>query len=448
MTRIDRNGIGGILVACPKTQHSYQAALALQERGLLSTYVTGFYYKKSGIASRIASVVPRKYRHRVERELRRRRLDELDDSLIETVPFGELLCSIIERKPALRQMSSRLRLWDYHVARFQRHVAKMIRQRQPAMVICYDSCALEIFDAARETGAICVLDQSIGHITQYVSELRAAGLEINVPEQQLAQSIAEARAADIVLASSNYVRESLIRIGIPSQRVLVLPFGVDLQRFHPAERPRSMDLVRALYVGQLSVRKGVGYLVDAFDRLAHPDLELVMVGRQLGDPKWTRPRDRFIYHPALPQHEIDRVYRQADFFVQLSLHEGSTLTVFEALASGLPVITTPNAGSVVRDGIEGFIVPPRDVEAVTDRIRVLSEDHDLRRAMAQRARARAEQFSWTNYRTRLSSALGAIVQAATLDRADVLDVERVRLAEIVKGDGERSLGLYATQEKE
>ena len=78
-------------------------------------------------------------------------------------------------------------------------------------------------------------------------------------------------------------------------------------------------------------------------------------------------RDYFTYRTHVPHIEMPRLFRQADIFVFPSLHEGSALCTYEALACGLPVITTANSGSVVRHGIDGFIVPIRDVEALTEK---------------------------------------------------------------------------------
>jgi len=87
-------------------------------------------------------------------------------------------------------------------------------------------------------------------------------------------------------------------------------------------------------------------------------------------------------------------YQQADIFVFPSIEEGSALVTDEAMACGLPVVTTPNAGSVVRDGVEGFIVSIRDPDALAERIDQLRSDADLRREMGYAARTRATQFTW------------------------------------------------------
>jgi glycosyltransferase involved in cell wall biosynthesis len=87
-------------------------------------------------------------------------------------------------------------------------------------------------------------------------------------------------------------------------------------------------------------------------------------------------------------------YQNADFFVFPSLHEGSALVTYEALACGLPTITTRNAGSVVRDGREGYLVPIRSPEGLAAAMEALRQDQTSRRAMGIAARRRAQAFTW------------------------------------------------------
>ena len=120
-------------------------------------------------------------------------------------------------------------------------------------------------------------------------------------------------------------------------------------------------------------------------------------------------RDVFRHVTHVPFHEVHALYQDADVFVYPSLHEGSAFAVFEALASGLPVICTPNTGSVVRDGTDGFLVPVRDVETLMARIERLYREPDLRAAMAISARARAEDFTWAHYGDRINAMMDGLL---------------------------------------
>ena len=111
-------------------------------------------------------------------------------------------------------------------------------------------------------------------------------------------------------------------------------------------------------------------------------------------------------HDALAE-----IYHRADVFVLPSLHEGSALVTYEALASGVPVIATPNAGSVVRDGVEGFLVPVGEIDPLAERLFDVYRDPERRREMARAARRRAEEFSWPAYGERLAAAVSSALAA-------------------------------------
>ena len=104
------------------------------------------------------------------------------------------------------------------------------------------------------------------------------------------------------------------------------------------------------------------------------------------------------------------MFADAHIYVYPSLHEGSTVSIYEAMASGLPVVTTPNAGSVIRDGVDGFVVPVRDVDATRERIEKLYRDPVLRAAMAKSTAERAADYSWDAYVRRVGEALTSVLK--------------------------------------
>lgn len=401
-----------VIIAHPGTQHSYQTALGLQEVDMLQRYVTGFYYKKNGFFSNLMPLFPEKYRERLERDLKRRRKEELNDTLIETFSLNEMSYIFMSRMKLPQKMLDSFMFWRNE--HFDARVARMIEEQRPGAVICYDSSALKTFQACGENGVVSILDQSIGHIQTGIKLLReeaklhpefADSLSIDAPEWMIERCTAEALTADRILAGSEYVRDSLIDIGVQSSKITIIPYGVDIRRFSPRKREKETTF-RILFVGQISQRKGIKYLLEAFRRLQLPNAELVLVGRVLGDGAGLAPyRDWFRHVQNVPHHEVHDLFQNANIFVYPSLHEGSALAVYEALASGLPVITTPNTGSVVRDGEEGFIVPIRNVEMLMEKIQVLYDNPELRRMMGQRARQKAEQYTWDLYRQRLAKIL-------------------------------------------
>jgi glycosyltransferase involved in cell wall biosynthesis len=402
---------GEVIVAHPGAQHSYETALGLQEAGLLKRYITGIYYKPASAFGHAMRLV-----RPVERRIRRRYKHELAQRLVRQYPLGEALYLTGARLKPLTRHAAKIIRWRNR--RFDNIVARVIERERPDGLVSYDTCSLQAFRKAGTVGTLRILDQSIGHWRTLVEMLReeaerhpdfADSLLLDTPEEFLAQCTEEALMADRILVGSLYAKDTMIRYGVEPSRIRVIPYGADIDRFRPVPHPRNR-VCRLLFVGQLSQRKGIKYLLEAIRQLAEPDLELTLVGGIVGSGLGlAHYRDHFIHADNVPHHEVHQHFQRADVFVYPSLHEGSAIAVYEALATGLPVITTPNSGSVVRDGIEGFIVPIRDVETLKDRIMLLRMDTALREEMGHNARKRSEQFTWAAYRRRLANTLDELL---------------------------------------
>jgi glycosyltransferase involved in cell wall biosynthesis len=211
--------------------------------------------------------------------------------------------------------------------------------------------------------------------------------------------------ADLVVVQSDFGVRSFIEQGFPPRKLVLLPRAVDLKQFPPTAIPKD-DPFRVLYVGEVCLRKGFLDLLHAWTGLALPGGELWVVGAVHEEivPFLTTCRDdpsiRFFGHV---REGADRYFPLSTVFVLPSITEGSAKTPYEAMAAGLPVITTLNAGSVVRDGVDGFIVPIRDPDAIKERLLLLYENREMGRAMGKSGRDRVAMFSWETYENRLIS---------------------------------------------
>jgi len=417
--------LSGVIVAHPGTQHSYQTALALQEAGLLDSYLTGIYYKPKGSLARLVENLPGGLRTKFQRELRRRHLTSLDPGHVQTHALAELLFVGCSRFKPLRKYTENILVWRNE--RFDRWTADILRMRRRAAIVCYNTCAMRTFAEAKLIGAFCILDQTIADYRAGIRLLReetdaqpdfADSIDITFMESFGQRSAAEPDAADLILAGSDYVKWSLQENGVEAGKIAVVPYGADPERFTPGPKARD-GVFRILFVGQISQRKGIKYLLEAVKQLRLPQSELTIVGGIVGSGAGLAPyREYFRWVPNVPNHEVHRFFQTADIFVYPSLFEGSAIATYEALASGLPVITTPNSGSVVCDGVEGFLVPIRDVEKLKEKILLLYRDLELRETMSLAARKRAMQFTWTAYRQRVEALLRGVVESPSIRAAD------------------------------
>jgi glycosyltransferase involved in cell wall biosynthesis len=226
-----------------------------------------------------------------------------------------------------------------------------------------------------------------------------------------ARFIEEYELASLVVVLSEKAAETFRVRNFPEKKLFYLPRGVDIERFQPGKRP---PIFRAIFSGALIERKGIHHLLEAWHRLNLRDAELWLVGTVHEEAKphlkdFWRDNIRTVGFVRDPENYLN----QGTVYVFPSQWEGSAKTVYEAAACGLPAITTREAGDVIRDGVEGMIIQPGDVDAIAAGLEHLYQHPEIVERMGAAARQRVvENFTWDHYRTRLLGAYEAALQMA------------------------------------
>ena len=221
--------------------------------------------------------------------------------------------------------------------------------------------------------------------------------------------------ATLVVVLSEKAAESFRTANFPDEKLFYLPRGVDVERFKPGSEPdgqKRPPVFRAVFSGALIERKGIHHLLEAWHRLNLQNAELWLLGSVHDEAKpylkkFWRDNIRVLGF----KRDLENYLNQGSVYLFPSRLEGSAKTIYEAAASGLPMITTREAGDVVRDGVEGIIVQPGDVDAVAAAIEHLYRHPEIVASMAAAARQRVvENFTWDHYRTRLLGAYERAIQ--------------------------------------
>jgi glycosyltransferase involved in cell wall biosynthesis len=382
---VSRDGDLRVIVSVQGRFHGFHLAAELHRQGLLQRLMTS---QPPGRAE--AFGVPR------ERARATIRYEVLQRA---AARFG-----LIERIPRLIYLTSDA---------FDRAVA---RRLEPAdLVVAWSAMALHTHRRARELGARTVVERGSSHIgfqrDILEEERRRWGLRGPSPvDPWLAdKELAEYEAADAIGIPSSFVRRSFVSRGVPESKLLQVPYGVDLREFRPS--PRQTPGFRAIYVGALSLRKGIPDLLEAASRA---EVELWLVGPRQAETEvfLKRYSGRYQHHGSVPQSQLRGLYGQADVFVIASIEEGLAMVIPQALACGLPVICTTNSGGddLVRDGVNGFVVPIRDPEALAKRLAALRDDPDRLAEMKRAALASvSDGHSWREYGLAIAGHYRALV---------------------------------------
>jgi starch synthase len=403
-----------ILVACPDARPpAYQAVVGLHRAKLLRSFVTSTYYNRDGhLATLLRRLAPLAF-GRLEGVLLRRYQPEIPPALVCTVPSFDVALRIEARTaPGHPKITRALARWRTN--EFDRRLARVVRRSRPGAVLLFSDVGSEVtLPSCRRLGIPTIVSMVHGDVRD---EERVLETESSIAPEYMGMYLGGAsfdskllawlhkrRLRDLALADrivvpSDYIAHRLMQLGTPSERVRVIPYAADCRRFGPSTERRDDNTCTFLFAGGISQRKGIKYLLEAWQRVRRPGWRLQLLGplpRNFGPLaahlETVEPLGR-VSHSEMPAR-----MRQADVFVFPSLFEGSAVVTYEALASGLPCVVTAEAGSVVRDGIEGFVVGARDVALLAARMEALGRDRDLRTRMAGAARVRALAFDWPRY---------------------------------------------------
>lgn len=220
--------------------------------------------------------------------------------------------------------------------------------------------------------------------------------------------------ADAITVPSTVAKRSFIEMGVPAEKVHVVPYGVRLDRFAFPSDPDGgppEGCFEVLFAGGVSLRKGTPYLLQAFAQLQHPRKRLTVVGSVSGEMRGLLarlPTSDVVFRGSVPQAALAEQMRRSHVLVLPSVEEGLALVQGQAMACGCPVIATIATGAedLFTDSVEGFIVPNRDVAALTARMQQLADDSDLRTQMSIAALERVKGLGgWDVYGERWDTLL-------------------------------------------
>jgi glycosyltransferase involved in cell wall biosynthesis len=404
---------------------SYNAALAHFEAGRLAAFCVPWMPSKTSLA--ILGSVPGWAR--MSQRLSRRRFEPLLGAPKVQGRLGEI-----------RRLFLRSRGKDSEGLAYQANdwlmctMKRECRREDVAAVHAYEDCSLWQFEEAKRLGKTCIYDMPIGYYPAWVQTQTELARKYSdwLPFGSLAsnrwvrpeQKRAEMELADIVLAPSTFVAETILKF-YPTKKVFLAPYGVDLEFWKPRSgeeqrrpNPDNSDFfadgapatLKFIFAGQCSVRKGTPVLLNAWKQAALRNAKLQLVGAWgFADAKLADLPPGVSYLGIVSREELRHQFIQADVLVFPTYFEGRALVVSEALACGLPVVTTPASGVTdLVDDTCGRVLPSGDVDGLVETLRWFVANREKLPAMKAAARAKAETCSWGNYRRCVTEAIKSV----------------------------------------
>jgi glycosyltransferase involved in cell wall biosynthesis len=287
----------------------------------------------------------------------------------------------------------------------------------PEVIYAFEDGALESFKVAKERAVRTVYDLPIAYwkTTRQLLEEEAERLPRWEPtlgatrdsEQKLQRKTEELELAETIICPSKFVFDSLPRHIRESKQCVVAPFGSP--RIQPAANPNNSKL-RVLFAGSMTQRKGLADVLAAFKLLHTRNIELVIMGRPLLPMSFYRSEfAHFLHEPPRNNAAVLDLMQTCGLLVLPSLVEGRAVVQHEALACGLPLIVTRNAGAedMIVPGETGFLVEPRSPEAIAEKINWFASNRNHLYDIRESCRRKAAEYSWAGYTRRVLEAISS-----------------------------------------
>ncbi|WP_199620941.1 glycosyltransferase family 4 protein [Paenibacillus alkalitolerans] len=386
--------------------HYNYTARALQNMRVLERYIAGVQFSKQ---KQLFNMLPSKYRSYL--------LDHVDKEL-ESKKLKSLWGIEILYKILLGAFKSKK---DY-IIKFHNMLFDKVASQQIGKCDFFHFVSTVGYHSAiksKKNGAKIIVDDRAQHPVFLEHLLSEECRLLNVKDENIVvplrdNLLKEYALADYFIVSSTFAKRTFVEHGIDESKIFVLPYGFNGNKFYPLKK--EDHTFRVIYVGQIIPRKGVTYLLEAFNKFSNnkSDTELVLIGKI--DPcmkaYFENLPSNVIHHNYIPNHELIHYYSNSSVFVLPSISDAFGLVVLEAMGSGLPVIVTENVGAadVIDEGTDGFVVPIRNNEAIYQKLSMLYNDKDLQQRMSMNSIKKAKMYTWDYYMKNLQKVYSQIMR--------------------------------------
>jgi glycosyltransferase involved in cell wall biosynthesis len=411
-----------VIVIQKGTREHFLAARALHRRGMLGQLVVDWYAPKNPVLKWVAGLMGRCFGGWGRAALAARAPD-IPDNLVRPNRINGLLVKWKQNFSPFGN-SSYARALESDVA-FTRMVARL--NFPPHDVLFgYSYMSLEALEAEQGRGVLTILDQIDPGPVEFrlVAEEMAqhpelAGPPSPFPAAYYERNRREWELADVIVVNSAWSREALIAEGVNPAKIELLPLAFEIKAEKQKTETRKSEMpLRVLFLGQVNVRKGIYYLMEAAKLLEREKIHFDVVGPiSIFSRVVEAAPGNMTFHGPVSRDRAAEWYRQSNVFALPTLSDGFALTQIEAMAHGLPVIATPNCGRVVENSKTGFIIPPRDTRALVDAILRFAHSPGLAGEMGAQCREAVKVYSIDDYARRLAE----IVQKHSVPRPPTSD---------------------------
>lgn len=383
-----------VIVSCSGKFHAFSLAEQMEKQGLLASLFTSYAYQKNTCL--------RKYVKRLDKEL---------------IPVSKIRTNNLLAFP-IKLLPGSGYIW---LDLYDRWVASQIKKDNSRIFIGWSGMSLNAIKASKAAGKICILERGSSHIIYQnkilQEEYKKFGLNFSIDKRIIEKEVKEYQEADYISIPSLFVKNSFLEHNIPEQKLIFNPYGTYVvSNSHLIDSTINDRPFRIIYLGTLSIRKGLIYLFEALKQLSIPPCAYEVWFLGSIDPVMipiinNYKKTNWFFFGHVNHSEVQGYSKQCDLGIQPSLEEGFSLVIPQLLSNGVPMIVTTNTGgeNIVKDGVNGFVVGIRNSNAIAEKINLLFYDKILLSHMKKRAsRSIEDGFTWDDYGIRYNNFLKSL----------------------------------------
>ena len=286
------------------------------------------------------------------------------------------------------------------------------------VLLALSGCGLKSGNFFKENNKIYICERSSSHIL-FINEILKEeyakyGIKFNIDQRIIKRELKEYEQSDFVLVPSKFAQNTFKKYNIFKTKVLTFPSNNKI--FKSKNKKKiffSSNKFKIIYVGSLSLRKGLPYLLDAFNRLNFKGKELHLVGLKTNDYRLFKHKIDFsktILHGHLSQSKVNNLLNKSDVFVMPSLEEGAAIAVAQAMNTGLPVIVTKNTGweEVVRKNNTGYVIDIKNSKMLYQKLNHLSKNKSILQKFSRNSLKYSKNKTWDNYVSQLNQLVNTL----------------------------------------
>lgn len=370
-----------VTIIVPGKFHAFYLAKGLQKRKVLKSIITS--YPKFLVIK-----------------------DNIEKKFVKSIFIKEIIERIFLKLKLNKLLS---KLYFYINLIFEYISSLKIHYKEIDIVVSWSGIAEQTFIKAKKKNKkiIKILERGSSHIAFQnkilIEEYKRLGINRNSIDQKIInKEIREYDLADYICVPSLFSKNTFIENGIDEKKLIKVPYGVDLEEFFKLDY-KIQDFT-IISTGQISIRKGSIYLLEAFQELNLKNSKLVMVGNI--ESGFKRHIEKYFLNPNIifknhvKQKKLNELYNRSSLFVSSSLEEGLAMVQVQAMACGLPIICTTNSGGaeIVDEGINGYVCPIRNINYLKDKIKYFYDNRDQLRIFGNNSYKMARnKLSWDKY---------------------------------------------------